>query len=177
MISIHRITPSGAVLLREVRLRALSDTPMAFSSTHARELEFTVDEWQTRADRLSQSPDRCSFFAFDATQCVGIIGGFRREGDPTTATVVSMWVAPEARRRGIGEKLIDAVAQWAVQNGMTSLFLDVVETNAPAIAFYQKCGFSFTGEMDWYPNAPNVRELFMRKSLREILPPTRSLRR
>jgi ribosomal protein S18 acetylase RimI-like enzyme len=174
MISIRRITTSDATLLREVRLRALSDTPMAFGSTHSRELAFPQDEWQSRATRLSQSPDRCSFFAFDTDQCCGIIGGFRRDGDPTTAIIVSMWVAPESRRRGIGEKLIDAVAQWALQNGMTDLFLDVVETNTPAIAFYQKCGFAFTGETDWYPNAPNVRELFMRKNLAETVPPAQS---
>jgi ribosomal protein S18 acetylase RimI-like enzyme len=150
---------------------------MAFGSTHARESVFTPDEWQSRAARLSQSPDAATFLAFDATQCCGIIGGFRRDGDPTTATIVSMWVAPESRRHGIGEKLIDTVAQWALQHGMTSLFLDVVETNTPAIAFYEKCGFSFTGETDWYPNAPNVRELFMRRSLSKAQPPPDPSRR
>jgi ribosomal protein S18 acetylase RimI-like enzyme len=165
MLIIRRIIPSDAGLLRQVRLRALSDTPMAFGSTYAREIAFESQEWQSRADRSSQSSDSSTFLAFDAGSCCGIIGGFRRDGDPTTATIVSMWVAPEARRKGVGGKLLDAVGQWALLHGMTSLFLDVVETNAPAIAFYQKCGFSFTSETDWYPNAPNVRELFMRKSI------------
>jgi ribosomal protein S18 acetylase RimI-like enzyme len=173
MMSIRRITSTDAALLREVRLRALSDTPMAFGSTHAREIAFAPEEWQSRADRLSHSPDGGTFFAFDADQCCGIIGGFRRENDASTATVVSMWVAPESRRCGIGEKLIDAVAHWVQQNDMFSLLLDVVENNAPAIAFYQKCGFAFTGETDWYPNAPNVRELFMRKRLTEEVAPAR----
>jgi GNAT superfamily N-acetyltransferase len=165
MMTIRRITPADASLLREVRLRALSDTPMAFGSTYAREIAFEPQEWQSRADRYTQSPDACAFLAFEGAQCCGIIGGFRRDSDPTTATVVSMWVAPEVRRKGVGAKLLDAVGQWALQQGMICLFLDVVETNATAIAFYQKCGFAFTGEADWYPNVPNVRQLFMRKSL------------
>jgi ribosomal protein S18 acetylase RimI-like enzyme len=45
------------------------------------------------------------------------------------------------------------------------LLLDVVNNNAAAIAFYQKLGFRFTGESGPYPNNPNLRELFMLKTM------------
>ena len=49
MISIRRINPDDADLLRTIRLRALSDTPIAFGSTYAREVAFPEQEWQSRA--------------------------------------------------------------------------------------------------------------------------------
>ena len=60
--------------------------------------------------------------------------------------LISMWVAPEARRQGIGAALVDAVAHWARTRVLKRLFLDVVETNTPAIALYARKGFVPTGE-------------------------------
>ena len=165
MITIRRITPNDAELLRAIRLRALSDTPMAFGSTYARELAFPTLEWQTRAMRHATAPDAATFFAFDDNVCCGIIGCFSKSDEPSMATIVSMWVASEARRKGIGADLLQAAENWARQQKLTHLFLDVVENNAPAIGLYQACGFEFTGEMDQYPHDPNLRELFMIKPI------------
>lgn len=165
MITVRRICPDDASLLREIRLRALSDSPGAFGSTYARELAFNAAEWESRARLRSTSTDDATFLAFDGPQCRGIIGCFIESSEPTMATVVSMWVAPEARRNGIGDCLVRAAEEWARQRGLTHLFLNVVENNAPAMAFYQKCGFVFTGETDQYPNNPNLKELFMLKPL------------
>ena len=49
MITLRRITEHDPALLRETRLRALSDTPQAFSSTYAREIAFSQSEWESRA--------------------------------------------------------------------------------------------------------------------------------
>jgi hypothetical protein len=102
VITIRRITGHDAALLREVRLRALSDSPMAFGSTYAREVAFDQTEWQARATRLSSSNDAATFLAFDDQTCCGIIGCFRETDRPNMAAVVSMWVAPEVRRNGVG---------------------------------------------------------------------------
>ena len=40
MIEIKRITPETALVFKEARLRALQDSPLAFSSTYARESQF-----------------------------------------------------------------------------------------------------------------------------------------
>jgi ribosomal protein S18 acetylase RimI-like enzyme len=168
MIIIRRIAEHDAALLRDVRLRALADTPMAFGSTYAREVAFDDQEWQNRAKRLSTSPDAATFFAFNHDKFCGIIGCFRNSDQPTEAAIVSMWVAPEARRRGVAAELMEAAQRWAVEQGVSRLLLSAVETNVPAIAFYQKCGFTFTGETQPYPNDASVVERYMAKPLRGV---------
>jgi GNAT superfamily N-acetyltransferase len=76
-----------------------------------------------------------------------------------TAWLISMWVAPEARRRGIGEARIEVVVAWAEANGIHRLLLDVADDNAAAIALYAKCGFQPNREAGSLP-APreHIRE-------------------
>ncbi|MET1133242.1 MAG: GNAT family N-acetyltransferase, partial [Aeromicrobium sp.] len=57
--------------------------------------------------------------------------------------LVSMWVAPEARRSGIGVALVEAVVSEA---GARPLRLRVMAENSGAIAFYETCGFALTGD-------------------------------
>ncbi|HEY1628599.1 MAG TPA: GNAT family N-acetyltransferase [Tepidisphaeraceae bacterium] len=165
MITVRRITERDAELLREIRLRALSNSPTAFGSTFAGEAALAAEEWQKRARDRSHSENDVNFFAFDGDVGCGIIGCYRQADEPGKATIVSMWVLPQARRKGVGMRLIQAVEQWARRLGLSHLLLDVVNNNAAAIAFYQKLGFRFTGESGPYPNNPNLRELFMLKTM------------
>jgi GNAT superfamily N-acetyltransferase len=74
--------------------------------------------------------------------------------------LISMWVAPEARRQGIGAALVEAVAHWARTRGLKRLFLDVVERNTPAIALYARKGFIATGEAGTLPPPrDHIREI------------------
>ena len=49
--------------------------------------------------------------------------------------------APAARRRGLGQHLVRAVAGWATQRGATRAYLQVEERNTGASALYQGLGF------------------------------------
>ena len=49
MVSVRRIEPGDAALLRTVRLAALKDAPSAFGSTHAAEAVRSDHEWTERA--------------------------------------------------------------------------------------------------------------------------------
>ena len=46
---VRRLGAADASLLRNLRLRALADAPMAFGSTLAREEAFAAQEWERRA--------------------------------------------------------------------------------------------------------------------------------
>jgi [ribosomal protein S18]-alanine N-acetyltransferase len=50
-------------------------------------------------------------------------------------------VAPEHRRRGIAGLLLAAVRDRAAARGAPALLLEVKETNAGALAFYERAGF------------------------------------
>ena len=52
-----------------------------------------------------------------------------------------MYVIPECRGKGVNQKIIEALKQWAIQQNITELRLDVYNDNLPAIKAYEKTGF------------------------------------
>ncbi|MFE9954367.1 GNAT family N-acetyltransferase [Micromonospora sp. NPDC005299] len=51
-------------------------------------------------------------------------------------------VLPEARRRGFAGAVIRALADWGRAEGAAHAFLQVEQRNAPAVALYQRLGFT-----------------------------------
>jgi ribosomal protein S18 acetylase RimI-like enzyme len=132
-------------LLRDIRLRALKDAPLAFSSSYAREAAFEPAEWERRA-RENAAGERS--VAFVVEPAAGMAVGALDAGDPELAYLYAMWVAPEARRGGAGRALVDAVVAWATQRGARRITTSVTEGNAAATALYAGAGFVDTGERD-----------------------------
>jgi len=78
---------------------------------------------------------------------------------------VSMYVRPRARGRGVGEALVAAVIDWAGNRNAECVRLWVTETNAPARALYERCGFALTGERQPVPYNPGFDEVAMARPL------------
>ena len=70
-------------------------------------------------------------------------------------------VHPDARRQGIGDTLIDALAAKAAELKLAFLTLEVRESNAPAIALYAKHGFHPVGKRKNYYDAPKEDAVLM----------------
>jgi [ribosomal protein S18]-alanine N-acetyltransferase len=74
--------------------------------------------------------------------------------------VVSEWelenivVAPEIRRKGCGQRLLDALLVHAAHTKSDSIFLEVRESNAAARALYHRAGFRQTGQRKSYYTNP-----------------------
>jgi ribosomal protein S18 acetylase RimI-like enzyme len=160
MITVEPITPENVSIFKAVRLRALQDTPHAFSSTYAQECQFTDTDWTNRAMRWNGQRG-VGFLALDDGTACGIAGSFLDSEDPTRAQLVSMWTAPTHRQRGIGRLLVNEVAGWARRRGARVLQLMVTSNNQPAILFYERLGFTRTGRSEPYPNDPSVIEYEM----------------
>ena len=168
MIVIRAMTMDDTPVFCETRLRALADTPLAFGSNYASEAANSSEQWQKRAQKWTTPDQARCFLAFDEDRggaCCGIVACFKDEQRAGSVAIVSMWVAPEARRKGLGRRLIGSVEQWARDQGAEQLRLHATETNLPAIELYLRCGFDFTGETEPYPNDPALRERIMVKSL------------
>ena len=58
------------------------------------------------------------------------------------AEILTVGVAPESQRHGVGRQLVDGVARAAARSDARRLFLDVAAGNAPARALYTACGFA-----------------------------------
>ncbi|MGZ4597055.1 MAG: GNAT family N-acetyltransferase [Actinomycetes bacterium] len=137
-VRVDRLGPADAGRWKATRLRALLDSPAAFGSTHAREVAFTPDDW---AERLSNPDGVCVLAALDGVD-VGIGGGY--VDLPGWLHVVAMWVAPEARGRRIGHRLLDEVRAWAAERALR-VNLDVALGNDTARSSYLAYGFAPTG--------------------------------
>lgn len=142
---VRRLRPDEWPAYRSIRLRALLDAPDAFGSTRGREAAFADEEWQTRAN----PPDDAVFVADGPDELVGMAIGAPAPSNPGAAALFGMWVAPGARRLGVGQALIEAVQAWAIDAGYHRLGLGVTTTNSAAIALYERLGFVATG--DRYP--------------------------
>lgn len=70
-------------------------------------------------------------------------------------------VHPDARRQGIGDALIDALAAKAAELELAFLTLEVRESNAPAIALYAKHSFHPVGKRKNYYDAPTEDAVLM----------------
>jgi ribosomal protein S18 acetylase RimI-like enzyme len=60
---------------------------------------------------------------------------------PKHAYLGFMYVKPEHRGKGINQKVLEALKQWAIGQGLTELRLDVYDENLPAVKAYEKAGF------------------------------------
>lgn len=158
MVLVRATTITDWQALREIRLQALRDAPSAFSSTYAGEAAFADDEWHRRATRDG------SFLAFlPEVSPAGLGGGYLAA--PDTVELVSMFIRPQARGRGVGEAIIDAVDGWARKQGATTVHLWVTETNKHARRLYERCGFTATAERQPLPSNPALGEIGMQRPL------------
>lgn len=53
-----------------------------------------------------------------------------------------MYVEPAYRGKGVNQKVIGTLRQWAISQNITELRLDVYEANIAAIKAYEKTGFT-----------------------------------
>jgi ribosomal protein S18 acetylase RimI-like enzyme len=160
MIVVEPITPQNAMMFKQLRLRALQDTPKAFGSTYARESLLTDSDWMDRAANWNGERS-VLYIASDGGVGCGIAGAHLDEDDRTRAHLISMWTAPEYRQRGVGRFLVNTIIGWARLRRASILELLVTSQNHPAILFYQRLGFTFTGGSRPYPNDPSLVELEM----------------
>ncbi len=71
------------------------------------------------------------------------------------AEILTLAVAPAARRAGVAARLLTAFLERAAGAGAARAFLEVAERNAPARALYARAGFVETGRRPRYYRHPD----------------------
>jgi ribosomal-protein-alanine N-acetyltransferase len=79
--------------------------------------------------------------------------------------ILNLAVRPDCRRRGIGKALVEKLLEWFQHQATTKVFLEVRESNAAAIAFYQCLGFVTTGTRPGYYHQPDEAALILELTL------------
>lgn len=148
---------------RGLRLAALSEAPYAFGSKLA--------DWQGDGDRERRWRDRLEIPGSRNLVAVldGVASGMASgvPGDSADVVeIISLWVSPAARGKGVADRLIEEIEAWAVRSCRAkTLRLEVTPGNGSAIALYRRHGFADTGELGDPAPGGLGRELVMAKTL------------
>lgn len=125
---------------RDIRLRALEDSPDAFVATRAQEEALDEQAWRERMRRARR------LVADSDGSPVGVVSlGHGDPDHPGTGELFGLWVAPEGRGTGVAWKLVEAGASQARADGRKGLGYWVGTDNGPAVAFASSFGFRPTG--------------------------------
>jgi ribosomal-protein-alanine N-acetyltransferase len=94
----------------------------------------------------------------------GFVMGWTAAGD---AEILTVAVAPQARRRGLGAALVTAASAAALVRGAASMHLEVAESNEAARALYAKLGYEEAGRRHAYyaGEGGSVDAIVMRRAL------------
>jgi RimJ/RimL family protein N-acetyltransferase len=140
---VRRLYPADAAAYRERMLQGYAQHPDAFTSSVHERAAAPMSWW---LERVAEGEDtgEAVFGAFLGNTLAGAVG-YRRETREKTqhkAALFGMYVVPEARQAGAGERLVHALLAHARQRpGLRLIQLTVSEGNDRAIRLYERCGF------------------------------------
>ena len=152
--------------LRQLRLAALADTPDAFASTLEAEVAYPDEVWRQRAEG---GPTSANFIASERGVDVGLAAVFAEPDASGRMHLVSMWVDPRYRRRGVARALVDQAVGWAAERRAHEVILWVADHNTAARRLYERIGFQPTGARQPLPSNPARTESLLRLSLGDSL--------
>lgn len=138
------------MLLKQIRLAALLDTPTAFGVSYQTAAQYNDEQWKERASSTGTE----FWLAFDADTPVAMIGA--AVSSANRYNLIGMWVEPAARGSGAAARLVEPVKARAVGKGFDRVFLDVSPENARASNFYLKQGFVFLDEWEALESHPHI---------------------
>lgn len=82
-----------------------------------------------------------------------------------SADITNVAVAPEHRRQGLGFELVNRMLEEMALRGVSSVLLEVRESNLPAQRCYARAGFSPVGRRRGYYDKPKEDALLMGRQL------------
>ena len=107
-----------------------------------------------------------AYLEFECTVAVlGQIVGFlvARQTAPDEREILNLAVDPAYRRRGIARRLLEhQLIEHRLRQAKVSWFLEVRESNAPAIRLYESLGFLACGRREDYYSNPVEAGIVMR---------------
>jgi ribosomal protein S18 acetylase RimI-like enzyme len=165
---LRALSHADGMVLKDVRLRALRDSPYAFVETLADAEGRSDDDWDDWAAEMSaEDGDSVAFLAFGAAPAlaVGMAGGHLRREHRDEARVWGVWVDPSARGSGVGQQLVEAVVDWAAGRRCARVSLCVMDTSLAAISLYRSLGFEDEGCSSPSAHHEGLAELSMARAL------------
>jgi ribosomal protein S18 acetylase RimI-like enzyme len=139
--SVRRLLPDDAAAYRAIRLEGLAAAPSAFGASLAEDTALGEDEWRARLGR------NFAYGVFGSGELGGIAGFYVEGGDKTKhrGHLVGVYTRPAFRGTGASQQLLAEVIA-AARAHVQYLYLQVTQTNLPAVRLYERMGFEIYGK-------------------------------
>jgi ribosomal protein S18 acetylase RimI-like enzyme len=151
VIDVLVLSPEEWQLWRELRRAALAEAPDAFGSTLAEwsGAGATEQRWRARLEAVA-----LNLVLTVAAEPAGMVSATAPDADGAVE-LISLWVAPALRGRGVGDEAVARVLAWArTEHPASHVVLSVKLSNRPAIRLYQRLRFVDAGPS---PDDPDER--------------------
>lgn len=145
---IRQLTEADAEVFRAFRLLSLREAPHAFTNSFEEYSQQIVEATAQRFREQVASQVDFMLGAFEDGQLIGSVGFYRETALKLRhkGYLVSMYVAPDYRSRGIGRALlVEAISRAKRLPDLKQLLLGVVVTQIMAKRLYESLGFEVYG--------------------------------
>lgn len=109
------------------------------------------------------NPTSVFFVALNGGEVAGCVAMNNALGE---GFISKLMVSEKNRRQGIGRLLLEKLCEYAEQNRMFALTLEVRESNTPAISLYEKAGFKNLGKRKNFYRNPKENAVIMTKEFK-----------
>ncbi len=147
---------------RKIRPMKTEDLPAVSAIENA---SFSMPWSEEEIERSFRLANYRFFVAEEDGEVVGYAGILRCLNEADLATVA---VLERFRQRGIGAALMKAVLDYAAEEDLECLFLEVRESNFPARSLYEKVGFLPVGRRKDYYEHPREDAILMKYERRLV---------
>lgn len=141
-MEIRRLLAEDAEIYQTIRLESLKLHPEAFGSSYEEEMEASVDKYR------ESLPKVYTFGAFENGSLIGVVTLFPdgKRKMKHRASIFAMYVAAQARGKGVGKRLVEIAIEQARELGrIEQIHLQVVTSNESAKRLYSSLGFEVYG--------------------------------
>jgi ribosomal protein S18 acetylase RimI-like enzyme len=141
---VRQANVTDAAALRQLRLEALQDRPIAFASDYEEESQYPLSRTE---EQLKDQTINTTFIAVGDSALVGMmgIGQYRHRNVKHNATIWGVYVQPGWRGKNISGLMIEACIAWARARSIRFVRLGVNATNTSALNSYIRAGFKVCG--------------------------------
>ena len=146
-VTIRIATIEDATSLLALRLEALAMHPEAFAADVDKTVADGEEAWAERITEYANHQSGAIMIACTGDDLIGFSGIVRGHW-PKTQHSGSLWgvyVKPDWRGYKIGEAIVKACIEWAIENNLTVVTLGVNSSNTSAIRCYTRCDFKEYG--------------------------------
>jgi GNAT superfamily N-acetyltransferase len=158
------LTESDWMTLRDVRLRALTDSPECFAATLTEESGFDEAAWRLHA----RDDDWC--VATAAGTPIGIMGVASVQRHECDCWLHGCWVDPRFRKQGVTRRMVAWLDDLSRRRGWLRQGLGVWPENSDAIAAWERLGYIATGTPLPSSRRPGQLHLVMRRGVPAAAP-------